>query len=93
MGYGTPEYELISKQNTHRVYKHRKGGFKGKHNGHKKFDPRVKTEPEKIKPEKDPMVMYPQLPDNWVKKTETGNASYDESVREISSQLKRTIVR
>ena len=35
----------------------------------------------------------PQLPDNWVKETLTGSSSYDQTVTEISSQLKRTLVK
>lgn len=38
------------------------------------------------------MVLNPQLPPGWVKQTITGDASYDETVKEISNKLKPTIV-
>ena len=40
--------------------------------------------------EENPMVKFPQLPDGWVKQTITGDASYDETVNEISNKLKAT---
>ena len=95
MGYGTLEYEMLAKSNPNTSFKGKKGGFKGKHDAKGKFLPRCKKEElEKMaeEKEKDPMVKYPQLPDNWVKQTITGEASYDETVKEISNQLKRTIV-
>ncbi len=38
------------------------------------------------------MVKYPQLPDNWLKKTDNGEASYEETMHEINKKLKQTIV-
>jgi hypothetical protein len=39
-----------------------------------------------------PMVEFQKLPENWIRPTITGDISYDETVREINNQLKRTIV-
>lgn len=84
MGYGTPEYAIKS-QNYLKNLKEKKSK-------QKKFDVKnVKTEIVSVKTEKDPMIMFPQLPDNWVRPTATGNASYDDSVNEINNKLKRTI--
>ena len=85
MGYGTPEYAIKS-QNYMKNLKEKRSK--------KKFDAKnFKSEIVSVKKEKDPMIMFPQLPDNWVRPTATGNASYDDSVNEINNKLKRTIVR
>ncbi len=93
MGYGTLEYEIMSKTSSKKDI-NKNGNFKrNKFYNKKKFWAKSKEdEVVKVESEENCMVMYPQLPDNWVKKTETGEPSYDETVREINRQLKRTIV-
>ena len=47
----------------------------------------LKKTKEKVEP-----FSLPQLPKDWVKETLTGSISYDQTVSDISSQLKRTLV-
>ena len=89
MGFGTPQSDLMSKgfptgppKSFHKKKFHQKN--KNQHP--------VASNDNELTREKDPMVKYPQLPEGWVKQTVTGNASYDETVNEISNKLKRTIV-
>lgn len=88
MGFGTPEYDATLKSDFKhfkpKPHKNKKNNFKGK------LTP--KNESPEALDEKDPMVKYPELPENWVKPSMTGSLSYDETVNEISKQLKRTIV-
>ena len=88
MGFGTPQYDLMSNGFSNKAPK---SFHKKKFHHNKKEQPVALIENDLIH-EKDPMVKYPQLPEGWVKQTITGNASYDETVIEISNKLKRTIV-
>ncbi len=92
MGYGTLEHEIMSKASpqisfkTKKVYKEKwqkkKNSYWSKDKGNKVIDAN----------EECPMVKYPQLPDNWLKKTDNGEASYEETMHEINKKLKQTIV-
>ena len=92
MGYGTLEHEIMSKASPQisfkakKVYKEKwqkkKNSYWSKDKDNKVIDAN----------EECPIVKYPQLPDNWLKKTDNGEASYEETVHEINKKLKQTIV-
>lgn len=84
IGFGTPEYEAKSQAYFEGLKEKKKKSFKSNSRA-------LGREPGLVK-EENPMVKYPELPEGWVKPTMTGDASFDETVKEISNQLKRTIV-
>ncbi len=84
MGFGTFQNELNLQSKFE--FKSKKKNLKRSN----KNNQLIKVEKTEIKSE--PMVMFPQLPENWTKKTITGDSSYDTTMIEINKQLKRTMV-
>ena len=98
MGFGTAKYDAYlwsSRFAKPRKNNKKKGGAFGRNqpttttNGAKQ----EKQEPSGAR--SDEGAVFPALPEGWVKRenTATGDASYDQTTREIKSQLKRTMVR
>ena len=103
MGFGTPKYDAIlwsdrfgrggkfrRKKKPNQNHHYRNGNGKNSNSeGHQKTE----SQNEPCKSENG--AIYPALPEGWVKRdtTVTGDASYDETMREIKSKLKRTMVR
>ena len=92
MQFGTVEYDLKNQNEPKKRAKFNKN--KSNRNKNNTNNKTVKKETEKVQSNKEqPMAIYPQLPDNWIKPTLTGNESLDETAFEIEQKLKRTLVR
>ena len=87
MKFGTVEYDLRAKKS----YFSREDKHFNKKKQH--FDKKGNNSNSQIKEENvEQPFIGPMLPPNWVKETITGDQSYDETVKEISDKLKRTLV-
>ena len=87
MKFGTLEYDLMhKKEHVEKMPFNRK---KNKNNSR----PDAKAKEHNSTKVNEKTVFGPQLPDNWTKPSVTGDASIDETVREIENKLKRTIVK
>ena len=92
MGFGTLEYDLKSSHDSKETKKKfNKKWNKNQPNQSAKTSSNKKT--EAVFKKEEAGAIYPKLPDNWVKKTVTGDVSYDQTVTEIEKKLKRTQVK
>lgn len=96
MKFGTVEYDLMQKKEP---YKRTRFVGKGKKSSKSKPEERNNkkqttnvTSNEATSSNNSDQIMQPQVPPNWIKPSQTGSHSYDESVHEINKRLEATLV-
>lgn len=97
MKFGTVEYDLMQKKEPYKRTRFARGKKSSKSKPEEKKNKKqttinVTSSDQATSSNNSAQIMQPQVPPNWIKPSQTGSHSYDESVHEINKRLEATLV-
>ena len=98
MKFGTVEYDLMQKNEPYKRTRFARGKKSSKSKPEEKKKNKKQTtinvtsSDQATSSNNSAQIMQPQVPPNWIKPSQTGSHSYDESVHEINKRLEATLV-